>query len=54
MNKDLATTIGGLVLSALVASQVDYVLLFAGDKAELAKVAAALVLAFQGWLTNKK
>ena len=54
MNSDLAATICGLVLSALIASQVDYVALFSGNKTEAAKVVGALVLAFNGWLTNKK
>lgn len=54
MNKDNVTTVLGVILGALVASQVDYAKLLAGEHNEIAKVVGCVVLALNGWLTNKR
>lgn len=54
MNNDKKGTILGVVLSALIALQVDYGKVLHLDPAECGKVAAAITTALLGYYMNKK
>lgn len=50
---DVITTILGACISALVLANVDYSKLLIGDKVECGKAIGAVIIALNGWLTNK-
>ena len=52
-NHDNLTTVLGLILGGLVAANVDWGLVLNGDRAQLGKIIAAVVLVLYGWSTNK-
>lgn len=53
MNTDKGTTILGVVIGGVVAANIDYSKLLAGDHTEVSKGIGAVVIALFGWLTNK-
>jgi len=52
MSKTTLTTVLGLLSGALIAANVDYAKLFAGDKVEISKAVASIIAAVFGWATK--
>lgn len=53
-DNDTKTTLLGIAAAALIAAQLDWGKLVAGDSAELGKAAGAVVAGLLGFYTNKK
>jgi hypothetical protein len=53
-NNDLKTTILGVVLAGVQASNLDYGKLLQGDSTQIANAITAVLLAVFGYFTNKK
>ena len=54
LNPDSLTTIFGLILAALIAESMDWAKVLVGDRMEIAKILAAIVIGLNGWFTNRK
>ena len=53
MSNDGKTSILGVVLAAIIGTQIDWTKVFHLDPATWGQLAAAVVVAVMGWLTNK-
>lgn len=53
LNNDKATTGLACLLGALITANVDWAKVLGGDKAEISKILAAVVIVGYGYLTNK-
>lgn len=54
INPDNITTFLGVILSSLVAININYIKLFKGDEVELGKMVGAIIIGLNGWLTNRQ